>query len=251
MSLDGVLLRAVITEWQRELIGARVDRVNQLTRHVTVLDLFHGRRSSLVLSFHPNILAGCVGQLQLPKPSVPTPFCMLLGKHLIGARLSKVEQHACDRVAILSFEKFDDLGDRKHLHLAAEWLGTQANLYLLDGHQTILGTLLRTAGPDDETAFSEGSGKRSLYPGFRYVPPQVPEDRPTICESVEQPLCAALLEAPRDAASPAWRWLMGRVSGLGPTLCRDVIARSGLDPDSPSTGLTRQEIGRASCRERV
>ena len=242
MTLDGILLRAVVTEWRQELIGARVDRVNQLNRHLIVLDLYYGQRSSLVLSFHPSILAGCLGQLHLPKPAVPTSFCMLLRKHLMGARLSNVEQHGCDRVAFLSFERFDELGDRSHLHLVSEWLGTQANLYLIDDRQTILGSLLRPAGPDDGPAPPDGSEKRMLNPGFRYIPPLLPENRPTLCDSDEHTLRAALLDAPAvDARGPAWRWLMGKGSGLGPALSRDLFVRSGLDPESSAAELTRHE----------
>ena len=57
-------------------------------------------------------------------------FCMLLRKHLSGARIVSVTQPPMERVVDLELEALDELGVRAPRHLILEAMGRRANLIL-------------------------------------------------------------------------------------------------------------------------
>ncbi|MDI9646801.1 MAG: ribosome rescue protein RqcH [Archaeoglobales archaeon] len=71
---------------------------------------------------------------QFPKesPKYPTPFAMLLRKHLEGARLKSLEQYDFDRVVILNFERG---GETKKL--VAE-LFSKGNIILIENSKVVM-----------------------------------------------------------------------------------------------------------------
>ena len=91
-------------------------------------------------------------------------FCMLLRKHLSGARLTGVEQLPMERCAIFTFDCIDEMGDLVSKKLVAELMGRTCNLYLLSPEGRII-DCLRRVGLDEST-------KRPALPGLNY---QLPE----------------------------------------------------------------------------
>ena len=91
-------------------------------------------------------------------------FCMLLRKHLSGARLIEVNQLPMERCASFVFDCIDELGDRVNKTLVAELMGRTCNLYLLAPDGRILDCLRRIGL--DETA------KRPALPGMYYQNPE-------------------------------------------------------------------------------
>ena len=65
-------------------------------------------------------------------------FCMLLRKHLSGARLVDVKQLPMERCASFVFDCIDELGDRVNKTLVAELMGRTCNLYLLGADGRII-----------------------------------------------------------------------------------------------------------------
>lgn len=89
MAIDAICLQAVAGELRPQLLGLRVDKVHQPARDQVVL-LFRGKRLLL------NAGAGAP-RLQLTEilrdnPAEPPMFCMLLRKHLSGARVAGLTQ---------------------------------------------------------------------------------------------------------------------------------------------------------------
>ncbi len=88
MAIDAICLQAVAAELRPQLTGLRVDKVQQPARDQVVL-LFRGKRLLL------NAGAGAP-RLQLTEvlrdnPAEPPMFCMLLRKHLSGARVAGLD----------------------------------------------------------------------------------------------------------------------------------------------------------------
>ena len=122
----------------------------------------------------------------MENPAQPPMFCMLLRKHLSGARILEIGQTHLERVVTLRLETLDELGDRVERRLVLEALGRRANLILLDGEGRIL-DCLRRVGLDD-------SAKRQALPGLYYQDPEPVEKR---CpQGLTQAEALALLEAP-------------------------------------------------------
>ena len=100
-------------------------------------------------------------------------FCMLLRKHLSGARLLELVQPPMERVVDLRLEALDELGDRVERRLVLEAMGRHSNLILLDGEGRIMDCLRRVD--------SDMSARRQVLPGLFYrLPPRPGEAGPLL-----------------------------------------------------------------------
>ena len=91
-------------------------------------------------------------------------FCMLLRKHLLGARLAEITQLPMERAAYFAFECTDEMGFPVRKTLAAELMGRTCNLYLLGPDGRIL-DCLRRIGLDE-------TSRRPALPGLHYQQPE-------------------------------------------------------------------------------
>ena len=228
MPLDALCLSGVIYELNTSLSGARVDKIYQPGRDEVVLAL---RTQSvgnvrLLLSANPAHPRLHLTTLPLENPEKPPMFCMLLRKHMSGARLLELVQTPLERVAALRFEALNELGDRVERKLVLEAISHKTNLILLDGEGRILDCIRHTGG--DITA------GRVLQPGMFYrLPPSVDKEDPLIASRAR--LEALLSAAPEE--SQADRWLLDTFGGLSPLICRELVHRAGDATDARLNAL--------------
>ena len=252
MPLDALCLSGVVHELNTALAGAKVDKIYQPGRDEIVLALRSSSQGNvrLLLSANPSHPRLYLTQLPLENPDKPPMFCMLLRKHLSGARLLGVEQAHLERVAFLRFEALNELGDRVERKLALEAISHHANLLLLDGEGRILDCVRRS----DSGLDPKGSG-RLLQPGMFYrLPPAVDKADPLAAgrEELEGLLAAAPEEAQAD------QWLLDTFAGLSPLVCRELAFRAGgatdvrlhqLGPEGRAALLDRVEALRDTVKE--
>ena len=243
MPLDALCLSGVVHELNTALAGAKVDKIYQPGRDEIVLALrspSHGN-VRLLLSANPSHPRLYLTQLPLENPDKPPMFCMLLRKHLSGARLLGVEQAHLERVAFLRFEALNELGDRVERKLALEAISHHANLLLLDGEGRILDCVRRS-----DSGLDPKGGGRLLQPGMFYrLPPAVDKADPLAAgrEELERLLAAAPEEAQAD------QWLLDTFAGLSPLVCRELAFRAGGATDARLHQLGPE--GRAALLDRV
>ena len=101
-------------------------------------------------------------------PEQPPMFCMLLRKHLQGARILELNQPPLERILEFRLETLDELGDRVERRLVLEAMGRSAGLLLLDGEGRVLACIRRVDG-------DLGGGQRQLLPGLFYRQPPEPD----------------------------------------------------------------------------
>ena len=206
MAFDAFYLSAVLEEI-RSLGEARVEKIHQPSRDTVVLHL-RGRESRAKLLINPNPAAPRLHLTQTNPENPPEPpmFCMLLRKHLSGARLVKITQPAMERAATFVFDCIDELGDPVQKRLVAELMGRTCNLYLLGGDGRII-DCLRRIGLDE-------TSKRPALPGLHYQDPEPVEKIHPLEADIEQ----LLRQAGADILSDR---LMDTLGGLSPLVCRE------------------------------
>ena len=216
MPLDAVCLTALLRELAPELEGARIDKVQQPERDLLLLSVYTRSGARRLL-----ISAG-VGSARLhftreryENPETPPMFCMLLRKHLTGARIVSVEQPPYERMALLKLAARDELGVETEKTLAVELMGRSSNVILVDGQGNIVDCMRRAD-------FGEGAYRR-LLPGMLYRLPPRPQ-KPCLFElgSSER---RELWERAGDAEMD--RWLMDSFYGLSPLIARETAHRAG------------------------
>lgn len=227
MPLDALCLSGVISELNAALAWAKVDKIYQPGRDEVVLALRSPTQGNvrLLLSANPSQPRAHLTQLTLENPDKPPMFCMLLRKHLSGARLLAVEQVPLERVAKFRFEALNELGDRVERALVLEAITHKSNLLLLDGDGRILDCIRRVdSGLDPRT----GQLGRILQPGMFYrLPPAQPKADPLAPDREE--LERLLSQAPEE--SQADHWLLDTFGGLSPLICRELAYRAGGETD--------------------
>ncbi len=222
MPLDALCLSGVVHELQNALSGAKIDKIYQPGRDEVVLALrAPAGNVKLLLSANPSHPRAHLTQISRENPDKPPMFCMLLRKHLAGARLLELVQPPMERVVDLRLEALDELGDRVERRLVLEAMGRHSNLILLDGEGRIMDCLRRVD--------SDMSARRQVLPGLFYrLPPAEEKLDPSSLDRAA--LESALAAAPEE--SQADKWLLDTFGGLSPLICRELAFRAGGATDA-------------------
>ena len=222
MPLDSITLSALAQELRSSVVGAKIDKVQQPERDTVVLSL-RGQGGNVRL-----LLCGGVGnarvhltQTPYENPASPPMFCMLLRKHLVGARISALSQPERERILLLSLDGYDELGLPTKKTLAIEMIGRGTNLILCDGDGRIIDCLRRVD--------SEMSALRQVLPGLIYRLPLQQSKPDPFAMMAEQR--RALWDA-RDPSLPPEKWLLQSYSCLSPLVCRELAYRCGEDAET-------------------
>jgi predicted ribosome quality control (RQC) complex YloA/Tae2 family protein len=162
MHYDALTSGAVAEEWRRVLLGGRIDKIFQPDAwSLALLVRSQNQNWQVFQSFNPRFArAHLVRERKLGSGfDAPTPFVMLLRKHLESARIVSVHQPPLER--ILHLETVHGAEPRRTLII--ELLGRQSNAILTDEAGVVLGALRHVTG--------EMSRTRVIQPHLTYVPP--------------------------------------------------------------------------------
>ena len=218
MPLDAICLRAVLHELRPQLIGARIDKVQQPARDQIVLLLRGNLR--LLLNAGANQPRIQLTNILRDNPAQPPMFCMLLRKHLVGARVLSIEQPDLERMVILTLQCTDEFGEISRKQLVLECMGRRSNLILLDAQGRIVECLRRVD--------ADLSATRQLLPGLFYHLP-TPLDKLSLLSQEEDSI--ALAQRGGDAEQAVDKWVLDHYTGISPLIAREFAFRAGHETD--------------------
>ncbi|MBR1540777.1 MAG: NFACT family protein [Clostridia bacterium] len=140
MAFDGLVTRGVVTELNKILKGAKVNKVLQPNKNEIVLDLYSkdGGKYNLLISILPE---GCRLHLTThlkENPSNPFNFCMLLRKYLVGSKVLEISNYDLERTIEIKFEARNELNDLVKRRLYIEIMSRQSNIVLTNETNTII-----------------------------------------------------------------------------------------------------------------
>ena len=224
MAFDAFFLTAVLEEIRAKTAGARIEKIHQPSRDTVILHLkCQEGRQKLILVASPTAPRLHLTTASPENPAEPPMFCMLLRKHLSGARLSSITQPPMERCATFTFDCIDEMGDSVQKKLVAELMGRTCNLYILGPDGRII-DCLRRIGLDE-------TSKRPALPGMYYQSPeQITKENPWGFEDYVN-----LLEAP--GADILADRLMDNFGGLSPLVCREAALFAAGDTDARVEGM--------------
>ena len=218
MAFDAYFLTAVLDEIRSKTAAARIEKIHQPSRDTVILLLkTQEGRQKLMFVANPTAPRLHLTTTSPENPPEPPMFCMLLRKHLSGARLNEISQPPMERCATFTFDCIDEMGDAVQKKLVAELMGRTCNLYLLGPDGRII-DCLRRVGLDE-------TSKRPALPGMYYQQPEpVAKIEPANADF------AALLAAPgTDVLADR---LMDNLGGLSPLVCREAALFAAGDTDA-------------------
>ncbi len=222
MPLDAVCIHALAAELQERITDGRIDKVQQPERDLLLLSLrAKGKNLRLLLAAGTGNARAHLTEASYENPAEAPMFCMLLRKHLVGARIVSVTQPDWERMLILELDARDELGVASRKRLAVEMIGRSANVILVGEDGRIIDCMRRVD--------FAGDALRILQPGMLYRLPPRQEKRPFF---ETEPAELQSLAAQADRSHPADKWLLDSFSGLSPLLCRELAFRCGEDYDT-------------------
>jgi len=215
--LDALCLAAVREELSGQITGLKIDKVQQPERDVVILSLRgFGEPKRLLLSVGSGDKRVHLTEHRFENPAAPPMFCMLLRKHITGARIVSVKQPPAERLIELELEAPDAIGVFSEKRLIIELIGRLSNIILTDDDGVIIDCLRRVGG--------EISDKRAVLPGLIYRNPPVQEGK-------LDPLMVSLESwqesfDSQDANGTAEKWLTSAFSAMSPLICREITWRA-------------------------
>lgn len=164
MSLDGIFVNSITNELNNKLTGGRVDKIHQPDKNEIVMAVrSKGENYKLLITAISSSPRLHLTNVTRQNPAEPPMFCMLLRKHLTGARIRSVRQINFDRIVEVSFECRDELGISLNKFLITEIMGKHSNIIFVNEDRTIIDSLKRIT--------PNISSVRQVYPGLKYLAP--------------------------------------------------------------------------------
>lgn len=222
MALDSITLFHLIKELQPQLIGTRIDKIQQPEKEEVHLQLrTAGRNFRLLLN-----AGSTTARIHLTEHSKKNPvsapmFCMILRKHLESGKITNIKQIGLERIVMITIQNYNDRGDLQDYHLYLEIMGKHSNLILVDPQtNTILDGIRRYS--------HLVSRYREVLPGKPYLaPPAQEKSEPVLSEEkwISQILSFDLERKITDA-------LLALFKGISPELAKEILIRAGLSPEA-------------------
>ncbi|MBE6589176.1 MAG: fibronectin/fibrinogen-binding protein [Ruminococcaceae bacterium] len=230
MAFDAGMLACSVAEIRRLALGARIEKVFQPERDEIVLQMrsLEGGKRLVINAGSGNPRLGFTAE-QKENPSSPPMLCMLLRKHLQGAKLTGIRQAGFERVAYLEFETRDEMGFDCCRYLIAEIMGKYSNLIFANEEQKIIAVL----HPVD---FST-SALRQVLPGMTYELPPV-QNKANPMQTGREDFMRMLEEG--AAARAADKWITATFLGISASVAREIVYRASGETDT-LLGMCRAE----------
>ena len=228
MAFDGILVRALRNELDRELQDARINKIAQPEPEELIIT-FKTRNGlkKVLISANASLPLIYLTEDNKQSPATAPGFCMLLRKHLNSARLLSVTQPGLERVIVFTIEHLDEMGDLKLKYLNIELMGKYSNIIFTDDRGVILDAI-RHVPPSV-------SSVRTVLPGQPYF---IPDTQNKINpESVTKEQFLELLDD-KDRLSDVF---FRHFTGFSGPAVQEILYHEDLDPDRYVSELSPDE----------
>ncbi|MBN1776957.1 MAG: NFACT family protein [Clostridiales bacterium] len=227
MPMDGFTLSFMARELRDKLVGGRMDKASQPERDLLLLSIrSQGANHRLLLNASANGARAQLTTQSFENPAEPPVFCMLLRKHLSGARISGIEQLGCDRVLTLTFQCLSEMGDEVQKSLVLEMMGRHSNLTLVDENGVTIDSVHHVN--------ADVSRVRVVMPGKAFsLPPEQDKLNPFTMTADE------LYQKLSALGCPLYKGLIETISGLSAVSAREICAQIGLND---ITGIEQNQL---------
>lgn len=173
MAFDGIVTKQVVLELKGTLVGGKVNKVFEPNKNEIILGIYcNGKNYALNISISSNNYRMNLTTNAKPNPLNAPNFCMLLRKHLVGARITDIYSNCLERIVFINFEAYNELNDLVNKKLVIELMGKHSNVILLNDKNIIIDSLRHL------DSFSNSC--RDILPAHEYVNP--PADKLDICK---------------------------------------------------------------------
>ena len=113
MSLYCIAFHSLADELQQQLVGSRIDKIQQPDASTVILSVRQpGHSGKLLLSCNAQTARIALTTGGKQNPAQPPLFCMVLRKHLEGSKIVEIRQPGWERIIEIVCEGYDELGEK-------------------------------------------------------------------------------------------------------------------------------------------
>ena len=161
MAFDGIVTKALVSDFKNKLIGARVNKILEPSKFEIIFNLYNKTNYSLDICIHPEYYRMCFTNHSKPNPTNALNFCMLLRKYLTSSKITNIESVDLDRIIYIDFQGNNELKDVLNFRLVIELMGRRSNIILLNDKGFIIDSIKHIVTAD-----------REILPARFYVSPK-------------------------------------------------------------------------------
>ncbi|MBR4860797.1 MAG: NFACT family protein [Firmicutes bacterium] len=211
MAYDGLVTWAMVRELQDTILLGKIEKVYQPEADELVFHI-HSKRGNFKLyaSCNPGHARVHFLSENPVNPPAPLSFCMLLRKHLSGARIIDIQQKDSERIIEISVETMNELGFSVSKKIIFEIMGKHSNIILTDiATGKIIDSIKRVS--------IDVNRIRQILPGMIYQYPPA-QDKIPFHEITDEQL--------EDLASDG-RTILKAVGGIAPAFAEELASHEG------------------------
>lgn len=242
MALDGITVRAIVTEIKDKLLGGRIMKINQPDDNTLILNIKNYDTYKVFMTINAQSPLMYISNDTYENPKQALNFCMLLRKHLGSGRVVDIIQPGLERVVGIKFEHLDDMGDLCTKFIIIEMMGKYSNIIF--------------AKPSDEADKESPFGRlqiidsikhvsmlvssvREVLPGRSYFIPETQDKLDAFTVTAERFRTVVLAHK-----EPVHKALYMIFTGFSPLFANEICFRSSVAPDIVCSSLSDDEISR-------
>ena len=164
MAFDGLINYTISDELQNHIINGKIDKIFEPNDHEILLGIYcNGIKYALNIVVSSNHYRVCLTTSSKPNPTFAPNFCMVLRKHLLNTRITKIYTLALERIMIIEFEGHNKSGDFSTKKLIIELMGKHSNIILVNSDNTIIDAL--------KHFHIDSNSYRNILPNAQYILP--------------------------------------------------------------------------------
>lgn len=222
MAFDGITVSNIVYELNKTLADGRISKIAQPEKDELQLTVKAVGRTNyrLMISANASLPLIYITDENKQSPLNAPGFCMLLRKHLSGAKIIGITQFGMERVINFEFEHLDELGDLCRKYLIVELMGKHSNIIFCEKSEDklrIIDSIKRI------NCFV--SSVREVLPGKDYFIPNTMEKYNPLDFNDE--IMSHITEKPL----PLQKAIYTTLTGFSPVAAYEICERAGLSAD--------------------
>lgn len=230
MAFDGVVISNLVHDFNRCLIGGRINKIYQPEDDEILLVIKNERQTyRLFLSASASLPLLYFASEKKENPMAAPNFCMLLRKHISNGRIVAVRQPEFERIVDITVEHLNELNDVCQKHLVIEIMGKHSNIIFCDESYKILDSIKHIS--------MLVSSVREVLPGREY---QLPPNQGKC-----NPMDITLEQWKEQAVSKpvsCRRAIYQNLTGISPLVAGELCYEAGVDADTPVAACDKEQL---------
>ena len=138
MAFDGLVIKGIIEELNKNIINSRVEKIYQPEPDEILIKLYGstGKNNLKIVTSSNNYRIHLTNFIK-ENPFTAPNFCMVLRKYLTSGRIRNIYTNGLERTVFIDFDTMSEENELQKYTLAIELMGKYSNVILVNSENVI------------------------------------------------------------------------------------------------------------------